>query len=71
MFHQSVTQETKGMPAKTTGMNGTFVTSANAFTIDVTCADDTGITEGSYTMNGKTLTLCMPGGNTEIVLTKQ
>jgi hypothetical protein len=72
MFHQSVTQAPPGMPAKTTGINGTFVTSAKAFTMDVACGgDDPGITEGSYTVSGKTLTLYMPGGSTELVLTRQ
>jgi hypothetical protein len=57
---------------ESTGTNGTFVTSAKTFTIDVECGgDDPGITEGSYTVSGKTLTLYIAGGNIELVLAKQ
>ena len=71
MFHQSATQETPGMPAQTFGANGTFVTSAKTFTMDVVCGDNPGISEGSYTVSGKTLALYFPDANLEFVLTKQ
>ena len=71
MVHQSITQTLPGMPAQTTGINGTFVTSAKTFTLDEACSDNPGITEGSYTVSGKTLTLYLTSGNVAIVLTKQ
>ena len=71
MVHQSTTQTTPGMPAQTTGMNGTFVTSAKTFTLDVVCGDNPGSTAGGYTVSGKTLALYFPSANLELVLTKQ
>lgn len=72
--HQSLTNVVPGSPAETKGSSGTFGTSANLFTMDLTCGDNLGVSQGSYTVNGKTLTLLYaldPSVSVAIVLTKQ
>jgi hypothetical protein len=75
MLHLSVVaQATAGSPPTANGESGTFVTSAKTFTMDLTCGDKIGTTNGSYTVSGKTLSLYIPtngGLGTELVLTKQ
>lgn len=75
MVHMSNTQELPGPPPKTLGYSGTFVTSMNTFTMDLTCGPKTGITAGSYTVSGKKITLYIPNPGTEtgqeLVMIKQ
>ena len=72
-FQESSTNVAPGLPVDTDASSGTFVTSANLFTEERTCSVVPGVTEGSYTANGKTLTLYIPYGGLpiELVYTKQ
>ena len=51
--------------------DGTFVTAGNTFTTDLTSGINGGVSTGTYTVSGKTVTLYFSIANVALVLVKQ
>ena len=67
-IHQAITSTTT---METNGASGTFVTAGNTFTTDLTCGINGGVSTGTYTVSGKTVTLYFSIANVALVLVKQ